>query len=149
MLQVPMDVHLGPLLKASRRKPLVGAGGSEVFHRGGSEGVVMFGDLADKHGEQPGLLLIGENDAVAFVFIEDFQHRRDVGCILPAGERANRHFDLARPEKVFRIVGETDPSLCLRLQSGNVLTHAPSIGGKATSHGFVQLLFERSEHVME
>ena len=123
--------------------------GLDVSHRGGRQRVVMFFDLTDENGEQPGVGLVHEDDAVALVLIEDFKQRQNVGRISPARVVRNRSLDLARPEKIFRVVREDDQILRPRLQAGNILSRSLGVGRKALQLPFVQSRFDGPQHAFE
>ena len=60
VFQMPMHVHIGFVLEASLRKDMIGPACLDVSHGGGRQRVVVFRNLTDKDGEQPGMSLINE-----------------------------------------------------------------------------------------
>src|SRR5437660_3913319 len=108
---MPMHMHFGFALKPPLRKDMIRAGSSNESHRSGRQRVEVLFDLADINAEQPGMGFVDKDHTVTLVFIENLKQRRDVSRIAPARLVANRRLDLARPEKIFRVVGETNQSL--------------------------------------
>src|SRR4051794_34929835 len=102
----------------------------------------MLFNLTHENREEPRMLSIHEHDSVTLVLVQNLHQRRDVRRFIPARVVSNRYLDLARPEKLLRLITKKDDALRSRLHPRNVLSHSLGVSREVSQLLFIQSLFD-------